>query len=158
MKVVRLGVVTLLLVAGGAACGDDSKVGEGVKTGLTGPGGQRIGERTTTTAPAAAPSTTRAAPTTAKPVTTVAPHAALEISIKGQSPQFDPTVGSVRVGSIVRWINTDSQPRSVESDDGSFASPMLAPGATWDYKTRAAGTFNYHDGTRPFAVGQLQVS
>ncbi|HUR78262.1 MAG TPA: hypothetical protein VMZ22_09970 [Acidimicrobiales bacterium] len=159
MKGLRLVVVSLVLLLGAAACGEDSTVGDEVRTGLTGPGGNRLGERTTTTAGVITTTTARAATATTKAVTTTAPvQVALEVKIQAKSPQFDPAVGSVRVGSVVRFINTDSAPHSVEADDGSFASPIIPPGGHWDYKTRTAGSFNYHDGTRPYAVGQLQVS
>jgi plastocyanin len=154
----RLGLVLLVLAFGVAACSSNEKVGTGLKTGVTGGSGQRLGERTTTTTPATTTTAKAVTTTRPRPTTTVA-QAALEIHIKAQSPQFDPAVGAVRAGSVVRWINSDSQPRSVESDDpGVFTSPMIPPGGSWDFKTKSTGSFNYHDGTRPYAVGQLQVS
>jgi hypothetical protein len=35
---------------------------------------------------------------------------------------------------------------------------MIPPGGTFDFKATTAGSYNYHDGTRPYAVAQLQVS
>jgi plastocyanin len=154
----RLGLVLLVLAFGVAACSSNEKVGSGLQTNVTGGNGQRLGERTTTTAPATTTTGKPVATTAARPTTTVA-QAALEIHINEASPQFDPAVGAVRVGSVVRWINSGNKPHSVESDDpGAFASPMIPPGGSWDFKTKATGSFNYTDGTRPYAVGQLQVS
>jgi hypothetical protein len=48
-------------------------------------------------------------------------------------------------------------PRSVEDSAGAFRSPTIPPGGSWDYKANTAGTYNYSDGTRPYAVGQLVV-
>ena len=166
----KLVVLLAVLLMVGAACSDDAQVGEGVETeGLDG-GGERLGAVTTTTAAptTVAPVTTappRAAPTTAPrptaPPTTRAAQqqTALEIKIQGdtQGSQFDPRLGQVRSGSIVKWVNVDSQPRSVEADNGAFRSPPIAPGASFELKAPAPGQYNYHDGTRPYAVAQLQV-
>ncbi len=155
--------VVLALVAGGA-CSSDNKVGEGLDTDLEGGGNTRLGETTTTVAPV----TTAPVATTAKPVATTPPRAAavttappaapaIVVKIQSASPQFDPALAAVRSGATVRWQNTDSQPRSVEADNGSFKSPLIPPGGTFDLKAPGPGTYNYHDGTRPFAVAQLQV-
>lgn len=162
MKRLPLLLLVLVLVAG-AACSSDNKVGEGLDTNVKGGSGPRLGEATTTIAPVttAAPPATTAKPvaTTARPVATTAPPAspALVIKIQAASPQFDPAVGSVRSGSIIRWQNVDSQPRSVEADNGAFRSPPIPPGGTFDLKAPAPGSYNYHDGTRPYAVAQLQI-
>ena len=158
MKSLRLGLVLLVLAFGVAACSSNEKVGTGLKTNVTGGNGQRLGERTTTTQPATTTTAKPVATTRPRPTTTVA-QASLVIHINLNSPQFEPAVGAVRAGSVVRWTNSDSAPHSVESDDpGAFTSPMIPPGGSWDFKTKATGSFNYHDGTRPYAVGQLQVS
>jgi plastocyanin len=160
MRVRQRSIVGLLCIALLAlgACGGNTKVGENIDVNnLKNKGGTRLGEVTTTVAAVTTtPSTTRPVATTRQVTTTVA-QAALEIKIKAAAPQFDPAVGQVRSGSTVRWVNTDSQPRSVEGDSGTFASPMIPPGGKWDFKVGAPGTYNYHDGTRPYAVGQLQV-
>ena len=154
-----LTVLCALLLVTLAACSSDTKVGEGIDVDkLKGQGGTRLGERTTTTqavttttSPSARTTVTRATATTA------AAAVSLEIKIKQAAPQFDPAVGQVRSGSTVRWTNTDSVARSVESDSGAFVSPSIPPGGHFDLKAPAPGTYNYHDGTRPYAVGQLQV-
>jgi hypothetical protein len=43
------------------------------------------------------------------------------------------------------------------SDAGVFDSGPIAPGATWDWVAQGAGDYNYSDGTRPYAVGTIQV-
>ena len=167
----RLGVLLVTaaaLVAG--ACGGDSEVGGGLQaTGGSSTSTCRLGECTTTTpAPAttAAPVATTGKPTaatTAKPAaapTTAAQQAAIVIKIQSDTAdggQFDPRQAGVPRGAIVKWTNTDTVARSVEADNGAFRSPMIPPGGSWEYKASTPGTFNYHDGTRPYAVGSLVV-
>lgn len=152
--------VLLAMVAVAGACSSNNKVGGGVNVDqLKNNKGSRLGEVTTTIAPVTTqPPVTKAPVTTAKPVTTIAVAPSLEIKIQSAAPQFNPSVGGVRFGTIVRWTNTDTQARSVEADNGAFTSGPIAPGGHFDLKAPARGTYNYHDGTRPYAVAQLQVS
>jgi plastocyanin len=171
---------TLLAATVIAGCSNSQKVGEGLGVnGSTATTACRLGECATTTAPSAAPSpptttTTKAtaaagaragaATTTiaaARPTTTAPAQAAVfVIRIQGDSAggQFQPSQAGVTRGTTVRWTNADSSPRSVEADDGSFTSPELAPGASFDLVATTAGKFPYHDGTRPYAVATLQVA
>lgn len=164
-------VAVLAAVAGGA-CSSNNKVGSGVDLNVKNAAGQGAIRNTTTTA---APSTTvpqqsgalgkttttppTVAPTTAPP-TTAPQVATLDIAVNGDSSgvsQFDPSQARVYTGSLVKWTNNDSQPRSIEADDGTFSSGPLAPGQSFSYKADKAGRFNYHDGTRPYAVASLEV-
>jgi len=174
MKHYRKRVVLLIVLAvvglGVSACSDESSVGSEVDTQDTGGGGNAAFRDTTTTeAPTTtAPATTQPPPTTAKPVattakssaTTQAPSAALTIGIYSDTSgknQFEPRQAGVQRGSVVRWQNFDTVPRSVEDSGGAFRSPSIAPGGFWDYKASTPGKFNYSDGTRPYAVGELNV-
>lgn len=164
-------VVALALV--GLACGDDADVGEDVNTEGGGGGNLSIGEETTTTeaaaitvptTQAAPPTTARATTTTAKVVqatTTTAPRdTGFPISINGDNsdkPQFDPPAAAVAVGTVVRFVNDDTAVRSVVAQSGAFRSPDIPPGGSWSYKAVQPGEFNYQDGTRPYAVGRLEV-
>jgi plastocyanin len=170
-----------------AACGSDNKVGDQSLLNFKEQANNRLGETTTTTAAAttttamgvvipttkpkagagaatsttvkagtAAPATT--ATTAAKPTQTIR-----EIYIWGDndpsgSTQLDPPTQTAYVGSIIRWINKDKVPRSVRADSGQFASPMIQPGASWDYTARTVGEFDYSDDTRPYVTGKLLVS
>jgi plastocyanin len=159
-----------------AACGDENKVGEDVDLGIKSQVEQeRLGARTTTTTPpettappqqqkasvGAAPTTTAAPVTTQAPATTQAPErVAIEITINGDNSgttQFEPSQARVFAGSLVKWTNKDSVARSVEADDGSFDSGPLQPGQSFTYRADKVGRFNYTDGTRPYAVGALEV-
>lgn len=103
-------------------------------------------------------------PTSAARQTQAPPQAAkFNIAIYGDTsstPGFYPPAARVVQGTIIVFTNKDSQPRSVATDPGdpaSFASPSIAPGGTWQWTAGAPGTYNYHDGTRPYAVASFQV-
>jgi plastocyanin len=173
-SLVRIVPLLFLLLA---ACGEDNKVGEGVDLGVKSQVEQeRLGARTTTTAPpdtappsqekasvgatTAPPTTQPPAPTTAPPTTQAPEKVAIEISINGDSSgttQFEPSQSRVFAGSLVRWTNKDTVARSVEADGGAFNSGMLEPGQSFTYRADQVGRFNYTDGTRPYAVGALEV-
>lgn len=168
-RVVVVLACAVVLVLGG--CGGGNKVGEGLEVAPGGEAGDcRLGECTTTTSAPQVSTSTTAKPvaTTAKPVATTAQaatttttraQAAFVISIQPDSAgrQFNPSVAKVTRNTLVRWTNTDTVARSVEADDGSFKSPMLAPGASFEHRPATAGRFDYHDGTRPYAIGYLEV-
>lgn len=178
LRLLAASLVVLLL----GACGEDNKVGSDVDLGIKSQvEQQRLGARTTTTTaiattvppPAgkagvgeASTTTTTARPvaTTAAPTTTTTAQpqerVALEIGVNGDNSgtsQFDPSAARVYVGSLVKWTNNDSQPRSIEADGGEFSSGTLQPGQSFTFRAAAAGKFNYHDGTRPYAVASLEV-
>ena len=158
-----------------AACSDDTEVGTGIDTdplkgkledfnttttaaSAAGSGG----EASATTSPQAAAATT-APPTTAAP-TTVAPTTTIDrsftIAINGDKsglPQFEPTNARVRVGTPVRFVNNDTQARGVYSREAGFSSPEIAPGASFTWTPKAAGTFPLRDPTRPYVTATLEV-
>jgi plastocyanin len=183
----RAAVLLLAVVAilGSAACGSDNKVGNESLLDFKDETQTRLGETTTTTA---APTTTTGkagATTTTKPkggaaatsttvkagtgatvttATTVpkATQTIREILIYGdndpQANALEPQTQTAYVGSVIRWINNDKVPRSVRADSGQFASPLIQPGASWDYTARTAGEFDYSDDTRPYVTGKLVVA
>lgn len=173
MKSVR--TTTLVVLVFGlllGACSSDNKVGEDVDLSIGNQVEQeRLGQVTTTVAP---PTTAagvggnagaigRATTTTAPKAvpTTEAPKAQFfEIGINGDNSgtsQFAPSAVAVGKGVTVRWTNRDSVARSVEADDGTFSSGLIQPGGTFLWKADKAGAFNYTDGTRPYAVGRIEV-
>jgi plastocyanin len=104
------------------------------------------------------------APPAAVPVRTTPPasasHVTLTISIGSDSASagpFNPPAARIYKGTCASFVNRDVTPRSVVADAGSFTSGTIAPGKSWTYCGKQVGTFNYHDGTRPYAVASLQV-
>lgn len=156
-------VIAIALVAALATgCGSDTKVGSGVDLNLKDAAGDtRLGERTTTTATTAPGQALGVGQntTTTRPPPTTAP-AGFEIAINSDNAsqsQFHPSQARVFVGTTVRWVNRDVQPRSVVADGGAFESPSLVPGQAYVYTANTPGRFDYHDGTRPYAVASLEV-
>lgn len=163
-------VLLAVLLAG---CSGSSSVGSGVNLHSSGGGGNlSLGSTTTaaaghssapsTAAPTTAPPTT-SAPATSTPVTSppTTAAAAYVIHINGDAsgqPAFDPTNVAVYQGTTVEWINTDSKPHSVVASDGAFTSPSIPPGGRWSWVANTVGRHSYADGTRPYAVGTLEVA
>lgn len=151
-----------------SACGDDSSVGSRELTDFEQQEQGDLGATTTvagedapdTPPPTEAPQNTTTTPPPA-PTTTARPSApAYEIKIQSDSAgsHFEPRVAQVFAGTPVQWVNTDSQPRSVEFADQSFSSGPIPPGGSSTFTPNRAGEFNYADGTRPYAQGTLRVA
>jgi hypothetical protein len=177
-------MAAVALLASGA-CKSDNKVGDKSLLDFKDQAQTRLGETTTTTAAATTTTAKGAVTTTTKPkagaattttvkvgtagtatTATTAPKAGptvREISIysdedPNQPDPLEPKVQTAFVGSIVRWINKDKVPRGVRADSGQFASPMIQPGASWDYTAGTVGVFTYTDEDRPYVQGELRVS
>jgi plastocyanin len=165
-----LTVAALLFVA---ACSNSTKVGNSNLLNIKNKVGGGF-DVTTTTAEA---SGTLPLPSTTTPRTTVVavttPHRTTTtisaaqkkaitavIQIEGASTSaFNPSLQTVYPGTPVQWVNHDSQTRSVVSDDGSsFSSGPIPPGGSYTWTTTGSPRrINYHDGTRPYAVADLDV-
>ena len=170
----RLLTAVLLLVTVAGACSENNKVGDESLLNVEDQANKtRLGETTTTAPPVTGPTTTAVlgvggkatTTTTAAPrqavATTRPQEQAVTITINSDNsnaPQFDPPAASVYVNGLVRWTNADSKPRSVVAGNNAFRSPDIAPGASWDFRPSTTGTFQYQDGTRPYANGTLQVA
>lgn len=169
LRTTALLMLVLALFLG--ACSSDNKVGEGVDLSIGNQvDQQRLGQATTTLAPPTTapgaqggPGALGRATTTAPtaPPTTAAPKQQFfEITINADNSgtsQFDPSAVAVAKGVTVRWTNRDTVARSVEADEGAFKSGPIPPGGTFLWKADKAGAFNYSDGTRPYAVGRIEV-
>lgn len=57
---------------------------------------------------------------------------------------FQPQNVVVASGSTVVWINQTTQQHTVTADDGSFASGMLSPNATYSHVFNTPGTYTYY--------------
>jgi plastocyanin len=63
----------------------------------------------------------------------------------------------VKRGSRVVWKNSDSDPHTVKSAKGLFASEALDTGGTYSVVMRHAGTFSYVCTIHPYMHGEIVV-
>jgi plastocyanin len=70
---------------------------------------------------------------------------------------FSPVSLTVDVNDIVVWRNTDTVNHQVVADNGSFASPILAPNRTYSFQFKASGTYRYRDALEPAERGTITV-
>lgn len=78
-------------------------------------------------------------------------------SSTGANQSMSPSPLTINAGTIVKWVNGDSQPRGVAANNGTFKSPLIPPGGSWTYTFTAPGTFDYSDTTRPYVTGEVVV-
>jgi plastocyanin len=70
---------------------------------------------------------------------------------------YDPYVIQAFAGSIILFQNADTVPHTATGDNNEFDSGTIAPGDQWPYHADTVGKYNFHDDTRPYVVGNLQV-
>ncbi len=90
---------------------------------------------------------------------------AVTIYITGptQPPGFFPALLSIHVYDTVIFVNQSNEGSnntsySIVADDGSFSSPMIAPGKQWIVTFNAPGEHEYHTSTHsPHMVGVIII-
>lgn len=70
---------------------------------------------------------------------------------------FTPSTVTVTAGDTVTWHNADTKTHQVVADNGAFASPALAAGASWSYTADKTGKFTYRDAYATANKGTLTV-
>lgn len=71
---------------------------------------------------------------------------------------FDPAQLNVVPGTEVAWVNDDTQPHSITSDDGKlFDSGSIDPGKTYGVILDGSGTVTYHGDSNPDMAGSIVV-
>jgi plastocyanin len=71
---------------------------------------------------------------------------------------FTPGTVTVAAGDTVTWHNADTHTHQVVADNGAFASPALAAGASWSYTANKSGKFTYRDAYATTHKGTLTVN
>jgi plastocyanin len=168
---VRLSCALLVLFA--AACGSSNKVGAGIDVNKLNAKADRLGQlnlpkdkgkggfvggtnantqpgSTNTQAQASAQA---AAQAKAAKQQQIASAVAFSITGSGYNPYY------IRVykGGSMKATNADAQARTVTADRGEFDSGKIQPGGEWIFQANTVGKFNFHDDTRPYVVGTLEV-
>src|SRR5436309_1596662 len=57
---------------------------------------------------------------------------------------FTPVPLTVKIGTIVTWINHDDDPHSVDSTDGKFKSKALDAGSRFEFRFTEAGEYPFN--------------
>jgi plastocyanin len=84
----------------------------------------------------------------------------MTILITGDSGNrsFNPGNVSVPLGTIVTWINQDSQPHTVTVPSVFDSGPIPPNGGRWSWVASVAGTFTYHSLIQPDMNGTITVT
>jgi len=86
-----------------------------------------------------------------------APASTATSTVQIKSTGFVPATVTINQDDSVTWTNTDTKDHQVVANGGSFASPILKPGKTYNHVFRGGGTFRYHDGLHPTLRGTVTV-
>lgn len=71
---------------------------------------------------------------------------------------FDPLTLKIRAGTKVTWVNHDTAPHSVVSDeDDTLNSSTLSSGQSFSVTFNSASNINYHCGIHPIMKGAVIV-
>jgi plastocyanin len=90
------------------------------------------------------------------PFVAPAPRTGTVVRIQGFA--FAPGTLRARVGTTIRWTNTDPAPHTVSAPTGSFDSGTLTRGETFTRRFAKAGTFSYLCALHPRMKGRVVVA
>lgn len=107
---------------------------------------------------APAPSTTPRATSIVKPtpVTSLNP-ALLTQTIIIKNLTFNPKVATVKVGTIVKWIDEGSAQHRILSEANIFYSNNLSQGGYYSFQFKSPGIYDYIDSVYPSMTGEIIV-
>lgn len=72
---------------------------------------------------------------------------------------FTPGTTTVKVGTIIKWTNSDAVPHAPVSDNGTTFNPgSIAAGSYATYTTTVTGSFPYHCSIHTGMTGTLVVT
>jgi plastocyanin len=132
-------------------------------------------QTSTTTTTIASTTTTIKATTTLPPTTSTTTTTSSVVSLGRASVviadhAFNPENITVRVGTIITWVNNDSSEHQIISDvgfagkSGGFSrqisdlkSSRMYKGSTYSYRFQRTGNFTYHCNIYPKLRGSVQV-
>ncbi|MDB5303351.1 MAG: hypothetical protein JWM97_900 [Phycisphaerales bacterium] len=82
-------------------------------------------------------------------------HARKEVSIANLA--YSPATLKIHVGDTVVWTNNDDRDHTVIATDGSFKSPNIKAGKTYEFTFSKAGKFTYGCSYHPRMKGTINV-
>jgi plastocyanin len=71
---------------------------------------------------------------------------------------FQPKVLTIKPGTTVNWVNEDSAPHTITSNDGTWDSGKIKNTATYHHQFDEIGTFEYHCTYHSSMKGTVVVS
>lgn len=71
---------------------------------------------------------------------------------------FQPEVLQIKSGTTVNWVNEDSAPHTITSNDGTWDSGNIKKAATYHHQFDEIGTFEYHCTYHSSMTGTVVVS
>lgn len=74
-----------------------------------------------------------------------------------QNESYAPSTITVQAGATVTWVNNDPVAHTVTSDNGSFDSGLMQPGALFQVTFPYPGTYTYHCNIHPEMHGTIVV-
>jgi plastocyanin len=86
------------------------------------------------------------------------PAAAATKTVSIKSGGFSPASVSIVADDTVTWKNNDTKNHQVVASSGTFASPVLRPGASYSFRFTEAGNYNYRDALYPSHTGVVKVA
>ena len=87
---------------------------------------------------------------------TASPDAAVTVHIKNFA--YAPATLSVKPGTVVRFVNDDSEAHTVTAVDKSYDSAGLDTGDAWTHRFATAGTYKYFCALHPYMRGAIVVT
>jgi plastocyanin len=85
------------------------------------------------------------------------PSAPAGTSVRMRGSQFSPPTLTITAGETVRWFNDDDLPHTVTATDRSWDSGNLPPGASYERRFDAPGTYSYLCVYHPGMTGTIEV-
>jgi len=80
-----------------------------------------------------------------------------EVTIVITSNAFSPGSVTVTEGTLVTWINQDTQPHTATAIGAFDSGPIPPNGGRWSWVASIAGTFQYHSAIQPNMAGSITV-
>jgi plastocyanin len=78
-----------------------------------------------------------------------------------EATSYSPATVTLRPGDSIVWVNKDLMPHTatstIKKEKGGFDSGSIAPGKSWKYTPKAAGSFGYVCTFHPTMKGTIAV-
>ncbi len=74
-----------------------------------------------------------------------------------QNDAFNPRNLTIRTGTTIQWINRDNTQHQIVSDSGTFQSPVLSNGGSYNFYFAQPGVYGYRCGIHPTEIGVITV-